>query len=236
MDKKEPSSSYNERLFSSGPRSIIHMARFRWLSKKLDMLNCKPGSVIELGCFDGKTIHFLPQKPGRYVGFDANWEGGLDLAKEIWQDQSGFDFIYCTAPEDITLEEHFEICICMETLEHVPPAMVEPYLEKLAKITDKYIFITVPNEKGLVFTIKHLTKKLLLMKTDQYSLAEFLNTAIGRMEKVRRHEHKGFDYEDLISVVCKYFQIIDISPCPFPWTPRSLGFGICLVGEPINDT
>lgn len=84
-------SSYNERLFGGGIGSRLHYARFHWLHQSLDRLNCRPSSVLELGCFDAKTIHFLPVLPERYVGLDANWEGGLDLAKTTWCD-ARFEF------------------------------------------------------------------------------------------------------------------------------------------------
>ncbi len=66
---------YNERLFSSGIRKKLHASRFYWLANCLTKLNFQYIRVLELGCFDRKTIDYLPLKPLRYLGFDASWEG-----------------------------------------------------------------------------------------------------------------------------------------------------------------
>ena len=57
---------YNERLFSGGFRGWLHSGRFQWLrnaTREIDV-----SSVFELGCFDGKSISYLPREPDRYLG------------------------------------------------------------------------------------------------------------------------------------------------------------------------
>ena len=44
-------------------------------------------NIIELGCFDGKLLDYLPNFPEKYLGLDANWEGGLELAKRKYKDK-----------------------------------------------------------------------------------------------------------------------------------------------------
>ncbi|OQW92732.1 MAG: hypothetical protein BWK78_00800 [Thiotrichaceae bacterium IS1] len=223
---------YNERLFSSGFRKTLHLARFNWLINRLAKLNCPYESVIELGCFDGKVINFLPSKPQRYLGLDANVEGGLDLAKEKWQQEANFTFKYCLTPDDMKLEgEQFDIAISMETLEHVPPTLVKPYLEELSKAIRGYIFITVPNEKGLVFLSKYVTKRLFVGDAHKYTLTELTNATLGRMHKVERNEHKGFDYEQLVKDISEYFQICEVSGIPFGFLPISLNFQVGIIGK-----
>jgi SAM-dependent methyltransferase len=221
---------YNERLFSSGLRGELHQARYRWLSRSLEKMGCRSRRVIELGCFDGKSIDFLPNKPRYYLGLDANWEGGLDIARERWKDHPEYDFQFCATPEDIHTTERFDICICMETLEHVNPGLVEPYLEVLARLTRQYIFITVPNEKGPLFAFKHSIKKIFGLPVEKYSLREFIYAAMGRMHRVRRNEHKGFDYARLI--LSKFFTIVEVSSLPYSWLPRWMTFGIGVIAKP----
>lgn len=84
MLKKKQGYGYNERLFSNGIRGKLHISRFEWVKERLSKLNCQCERVVELGCFDAKTIDFLPTKPDLYVGFDAEWENGLSLAKKKW--------------------------------------------------------------------------------------------------------------------------------------------------------
>ena len=145
--RKKSEAGYNERLFSGGIRRRLHMSRFEWLSKSLRKLNGEYQTCLELGCFDGKAIDFLPIKPIHYVGLDANWEGGLELAKAKWKKEPQYEFKQCNRPEEMQLKgETFDISICMDTLEHVPPDLVNAYLKELAKSTKKYIFVTMPNE------------------------------------------------------------------------------------------
>ena len=116
----------------------------------------------------------------------------------------------------------------METLEHVPPEFVEPYLFELSRAINGYLFITVPVERGLVFFVKHSLKKALRMKHESFGALEFLNCVFGRMSKVSRREHKGFDDRALVSQVKKYFDVISVTGVfpKFPTPALNLTIGI----------
>lgn len=224
---------YNERLFSSGIRRKLHYARFKWIREQFAKRNRPAESVLELGCFDGKLIDFLSSKPKRYVGFDANWEGGLDIAKTRWSGQEGFAFVEAASPAEMHLSaaDTFDVAVVMETLEHVPPELVDGYLRKISEHLNGYLFITVPNEKGLLFLAKWAAKKLLRGDSDQYSLSELLNATLGRMNRVARREHKGFDYRVLVENVARHFELIEVSGHPLQVLPASLCFGIGIVAK-----
>lgn len=233
MKNRKKGHGYNERLFSGGLRTWFHLARFDWLLAELKNRRCSAASIVELGCFDGKLLDFLPQSPLRYVGFDANWEGGLDIAKEKWKSHPNFSFHRVTTPEEMRLEadDTFDVAVAMETLEHVPPPMVDGYLSKIASHLDGYFFVTVPNEKGLVFLSKWLAKKLLRADADRYSFSELMNATAGRMSFVARREHKGFDYARLIGEMERHFDVIAVSGHPFGFLPYPLCFGIGIVAK-----
>lgn len=224
---------YNERLFSGGLRRYLHLARFRWFIRELNILRCPYKSVLELGCFDGKLIEFFPEAPTYYKGFDANWEGGLDKAYEKWGSFTNYSFFQACTPEDMHFgdDERFDIAVVMETLEHVPPEMIDGYLEKIAPRLDGYLFITVPNEKGVVFLAKWLTKRVFSKDAEEYSRKELLDAFLGRMNLVKRTEHKGFDYASLVAQVAEYFEVIKVSGHPFRFLPTSLCFGVGIVAK-----
>jgi 2-polyprenyl-3-methyl-5-hydroxy-6-metoxy-1,4-benzoquinol methylase len=225
------SPDYNERLFSGGFRTFLHEARFNWLIAQMRKLNCPAKSILEIGCFDGKVLHFLDKKPLRYVGLDANWEGGLDSAKKDWANEKQFSFQEIHSPDEIDIDfETFEMAVIMETLEHVPPEMIEGYLSKINAHTTGYIFITVPNEIGIIFLMKWLAKKIAFKSAEDYSLRELLNAVIGKCHLVRRHEHKGFDYRTLIDQVRETFDIVSVSSIP-GGLPPYLGFGVGIVAR-----
>lgn len=64
--------NYNERLFNGKNfRSNLHLARYTWLKKKIKQYNCPTDTVLELGCFDGKSLEFIEKAPGQYDGYDC---------------------------------------------------------------------------------------------------------------------------------------------------------------------
>lgn len=82
----------------------------------------------------------------------ANWEGGLDIAKQKWVHFPNYNFILCTKISDFEPKKnHFDISISQETVEHLLIIDLDKYLERLANATKTYCFISVPNEKGIVF-------------------------------------------------------------------------------------
>jgi 2-polyprenyl-3-methyl-5-hydroxy-6-metoxy-1,4-benzoquinol methylase len=228
---------YNERLFSGGIRRRLHLARFQWLTTKLDSLGCAADSVVELGCFDGKLLDFLPNVPTRYVGFDANWEGGLDVAKERRGKLSNCSFFQVSSPDEMHLKNKdiFEIAVIMETLEHIPPELIDGYLRVVSQHLNGYLFVTVPNEKGLVFLAKWIVKKVLSKDAHDFSFSELCNATLGRMDRIARDQRKGFDYQAMVHEIEKYFDVIDISGHPLGFLPHSLCFGIGIVAKPKNE-
>jgi 2-polyprenyl-3-methyl-5-hydroxy-6-metoxy-1,4-benzoquinol methylase len=224
---------YNERLFSGGIRSYLHLSRFKWFKVEVTRRKCLADFVLELGCFDGKLIDFLPIKPLRYIGFDANWEGGLDIAKTKWAAKPEYSFLKASSPEEMLLnsKDIYNIAVSMETLEHVPAELVDGYLRKIAEHLDGYFFITVPNEKGIIFLIRWLIKNTFSKDKENYTFLELLNSILGNMELVDRREHKGFDYKELIKNIEIYFDIINIAGFPFGFLPKSFCFGIGIIAK-----
>lgn len=227
-------SSYNSRLFGSNLiRKSFHMARFEWLNKTIKRLSIKYKNVIELGCFDGKVLDLLNKKPENYEGFDANWEGGLELSKNKVFNGINANFSKAEVPEDINFNhKEFELGICMETLEHIPPHLVCPYLEKLSKVIDGYLLITVPNEKGIFFLLKKIIKPKRQGDNYNFSFLDIFKLSLGFTNYVERNQHKGFDYDHLIYDVRKYFDVVSVSGySTFFYLPKFLSFGVGIVAK-----
>ena len=226
---------YNKRLFDkSSLRGKIHNARFIWLTEQIKKRCPNFKSVLELGCFDGKTLKYLPNSPSYYEGWDANWEGGLDDAIAKYKNVDNIKFCECETHEAFApIKENFDLSICMETLEHLPIYNYEEYIKTLAKHTTGYLFVTIPNEKKIPFAIKYLAKSTILrkQKMDQYKLGEVWNASMGRLDKVQRinTSHKGFDYEAMIETLRKYFVIDAVEGIPYRSLGPSLNFTIGVV-------
>lgn len=217
---------YNARLFSGGIRGYLHSSRFIWAKKIIDRL--RPESVIELGCFDGRLLDYI--KPHSYVGLDAGWEGGIDSAIERYRDIPAFHFYKSSMPADLARFDSgtIDLGVALETLEHIPPHMLDDYLRELSRIVSGHVVFSVPNEKGVVFLGKWIVKSILLRDDDgeKYKISEVLFATIGMTSKVRRDEHKGFDYEKLIDQIGTYFDIEAVSGVPFGFPFLSFSVGI----------
>jgi hypothetical protein len=221
-------------LFDGGLRGWLHRGRFQWLRRAIR--DADVSSVFELGCFDAKTLDYLPREPKRYVGVDADWEGGLSAAREAWP---RYEFIRCASPQDLdSVSGSFSCSICMDTFEHIPVELIDGYVDQLARLTRNQLFITVPVEKGPVFLGKYLSKRLVgsLSENDAdigaYTAAEVLYATLGRCEKVRRGEHKGFDYAWLAARIRRRFEIVTWEGYPFARLPKLTNFGVCMIAEP----
>ena len=230
----EAIADYNARLFRGGIYGRHHAARFHWLRDAVGSLGLRRASVLELGCFDARSVDYLPLEIERYVGLDAGWESGvrdgmaygLDAARERHAADPRFHFLRSTSPEDIAdLEGSFELGLCLETFEHIEPALVDRYLAVLAEKVSVCLLVTVPNEKGFSLLAKTLGAKLLgVDRSSRYSPREFFHALRGRMDRVPRDEHKGFDYAQLGRQIGRHFRQVAIAGVrpkilPSRWRP-----------------
>jgi len=232
----EELTNYNERLFNKSTlRGKLHYARFYWLQEKVNQYTPKAESVLELGCFDGKTIYFLPDSIKEYHGYDANWEEGLDLAQEEFENDKRLHFFQSENLDQFRPDkEMYSAVISMETLEHLPLIDLENYICKMHEHTSRYCYVSLPNEKGIVHLFKYLIKKYIARSLHEpYSLTDIINGFLGRFDKIERIEgtHKGFDQEHLISLLRKYFNVREIKSIPFRFIPIVFSFTIGLVLE-----
>jgi hypothetical protein len=225
---------YNERLFEGRSiRSFLHNARFEWFRNRVQKHVSSPFSMVELGCFDGRLIEFCPQPPLRYAGLDADWEGGLTAALKRFDGHPQWHFYKArdaSAMRDLP-SASFAVGASLETLEHVPPELVDDYLRELARVIDGWLFVSVPNEKGPAFLAKYLAKRFVMRSAQPYTPSEIWHATCGRMAMVERVEHKGFDWQSLIRQIEKYFEVVAVESIPFKSLPKSAAFTIGVIAR-----
>lgn len=230
-------SNYNEKLFSGGLRGGLHQMRFRWLQQQLREPE-DSYSLFELGCFDCRSLRYIP-RPKRYVGADAGWEGGINDAQMSFTNTKWMELVMAQSVHDLAPYEgqRFDYSMALETLEHIPDAVLRGYVEFLAKVTKKKLLVTVPVEIGPVFLVKHMVKSifsdLASGDTDTYTWSEIYWATRGRVEHVQRFEHKGFDYRKLIALLREYFNVTRVEGIPFRAFPY-LSFQVGIVAEPME--
>jgi hypothetical protein len=226
-------STYNERLFSGGLISRVHFSRYFWLSSRIKKLKIPVDRVFELGCYDAKSMNFLPSIPIRYVGYDANWGGGLDMARKNWKEKKTFSFIESTSPDDINTDEKFDIAICMEVCDYFPQPVLEQYFQKLAAVTERYLFVSVSNQTGLMFLVRHLINR----DIHKYPVSEIINTTLCRMDNVvhQPFTRRGFNFRSFANTMSKYFRIVEMYPYPIPGVPLRASYGVCMIGMALHN-
>jgi 2-polyprenyl-3-methyl-5-hydroxy-6-metoxy-1,4-benzoquinol methylase len=213
LNPEAATTAYNERLFSgSSLRRFYHMARFRWVADKASKHLGRALKLVELGCYDGRLFDTLGDRVSAYVGVDANWSGGLDLARQKYRGRKDVILIEAEGPEAFNRfkDGEFDVAAALETLEHVPPDLVASFLDQLQRVTRGHLFVTVPNELGPVFLAKYLGKKIVYGGEQSYSPAEIVAAALRRSDKVERDDHKGFDYRHIVSAVGERFEILRV--------------------------
>lgn len=224
---------YNELFFSgSGLRSYYHFARYRWLREQIDERTSGPLRIVELGCFDAKSIDFMPPRIESYVGLDANWDNGLEMGRARFAGRPDVKLIECQTVDGFApyADGQFNAAISLETLEHIPPELVSDYLCQIRRVTRGPFFVSVPNEMGPIFLAKHVAKRLRYGTVYSYSFRELVAATLRQSHKVERDEHKGFDYRLLARQLSEHFEIVSIEGLPGR-LPAALSLTVGIVAQ-----
>jgi cyclopropane fatty-acyl-phospholipid synthase-like methyltransferase len=218
MSSEAPSTTaYNERLFGRpGLRRSYHMARFNWVRDKIKAHALGDLRLVEHGCYDGRLFETLGSRVIEYVGVDSELSLGIELAQQKYAGRRDVTLIVADDPAALGLfaDKHFDAAAALETLEHVPPSLLERYLDELRRVTRGYLFVTVPNELGLVFLAKFLAKRFFFSGGEPYTLREIVAATLGRMRSIPRMQHKGFDYRRLLADIGERFDIVAVDGLP----------------------
>ncbi len=208
---------------SGGIRARLRQLRFEWVRAQLNLPE-DSYTLFELGCFNCKSLNYIP-KPSAYLGADAGWEGGLNDAQMTYVRKPWVELVMARTVHELMPFAHrrFDYSIALETLEHIPDPILHGYLAFMAGVTKQKLYITVPVEIGPMFLIKHLLKHVVSGCADaeshSYTLSEIYWATRGRADKVKRYEHKGFDYRHLITLLEHYFVIERVEGIPFKRFP-----------------
>lgn len=228
---------YNERLFNgSRLRRFYHFARFNWVAEQIEKLGLSHLRLVEIGCFDARLLDEIGSSVDEYVGLDADWEDGLETARRKYESRDDVTFHKTADPAPLRQypDGHFTAAAALETLEHIDPDMVGGYLDEVARVTSGPFFVTVPNELGLIFLLKHSVKLLVYRDGDprNYTWREVVAATLRNSDRIRRDEHKGFDYRKLIKEISERFEIERVEGVPRLGLPPSLSATVGIVARP----
>ena len=224
--------AYNDNLFHGNrARRFLHERRFWWLIDRLRRLHIRRADIIEIGCYDAKTISYLERSGiavNRYVGYEADADI-FDRVKAQWAVRPEVAIVKSTSSSDIDLSSTFDVGICMETLEHLPDELVDGYLQVLARVVRGPVFFTIPVERGAMLLAKQLGYRIFGMYGERLSWRDLLNGALSLTDRIPRHEHRGFDDRLMIERIARYFNVTESGGLFVPYF-TTLNFTLGIVG------
>ena len=145
---------------------------------------------------------------------------------------SAYSFQKSQCPGDLAIFSpgEFNLGVSLETLEHIKPELLDAYLQELARIVHGYLLFSVPNEKGFIFLLKYLLKFLTRSRGGEtYSLSDIVNLTLGYTSRVKRNDHKGFDFEVFKGQVEKYFDLVKMEAGPISFLPPRFNMTVTFV-------
>jgi hypothetical protein len=221
-----------------------HARRFEWMREQIASCHKQSISIIELGCYDARSLSYVPVNIHRYVGLDAGWQSGwsgetpfgLEAGLIRLKDRENFEARQSNSPRDIEqIRETFDIALVLETFEYLEPSALEPYIAALAgRVSDAgCLLTTMPNEKGLPLLAKALGAKLAGIRRSEYTATEFVHAVLGQLEHVPRgaRGRKGFDYGQIVRLLGKYFPFLELQGVGLMKLPPYLSTNIGVVAS-----
>lgn len=158
-----------------------YLTYMTYLKKKISAIS--PASLLDVGCGDGYMVNQLCRMsfPGVLRGVDTS-DRAITFAQAFCpRGKETF------AVQDIfKMEQQSEMVSMIEVIEHIPDAIVGPFLQKAFSLSSKYVLISVPT------TAFPLQKKH-YRHYDEALLAEqtaFASEAFDLVESVRIYDEK----------------------------------------------
>jgi SAM-dependent methyltransferase len=196
---------------------------------------------LDYGCGDGTFLGLLAtQQRISAVGAEVH----ASIVEDCRRRFAGFDHLRFVLVSDLEQSEpdSYDVIYCMEVLEHVtePEGLLKRFDHLLAP--GGTLVISVPIEIGLPLVVKQVVRRLAGWRgighypgTTGYSVRELLPSLLaGSAQHIERpvftsssggafHDHKGFNWRALRTLVCDRFEIVHEDTSPVRWLGPQLG-------------
>ena len=178
---------------------LVHASYTEWLTKKI--IDMKPGSVMDAGCGDGRTLFELEN-----AGFEGKKMLGIDFSERAIHFAKGFTKTSRFTTHDISespTDEKFELCVSFEVIEHIPPEKIDSYVKN----------ISLSLEQGGKLLISTPTTNIPTNKKHyQHFTAEILETYLKdyfEIEEIEYLNHENYWSNILSRILANKFFIIN---------------------------
>lgn len=155
----------------------------------------------------------------------GKWIGN---SRKKFSDKDFIKIKLCNSPSDFDLTPFntFDLCISLETLEHLKTSELDKYLSIIQKNLRGFSIITVPYEKDILFLIKYLVK-LFLGEAENYTFRELVYATVGHCYKIDQDNHKGSDYKNLEKMLSQYSKVDETTGVQTRHLPKFFNTKIC---------
>jgi SAM-dependent methyltransferase len=189
--------------------------------------------VLEIGCAHARLFELLDSSfKIKYTGIEICSEF-VEVAKQRYGHRPNFSIIERSVLDllDDIQAQHFDVIICLETLEHIPEREVVRIVEAIAKIAAKRFIFSVPVEIGPIVWLKNFGSWIMrYQRYEQYTLAETFWAGLYQLDKLPPHgiHHKGFDWRWLAQTIRHNMNIVKIRRLPTQMLPSGLSTSILI--------
>jgi 2-polyprenyl-3-methyl-5-hydroxy-6-metoxy-1,4-benzoquinol methylase len=109
-----------------------------------------PKDVVDIGCGEGMFLNVLHQKGAQVLGCDIS-NAALNVAPKV------FTIFQADATKPIRFNRKFDLCICVEIAEHIPPGRSKTLVKNVTQASDTIFFTAAPPGQGGVGHINEQT-------------------------------------------------------------------------------
>lgn len=208
--------------------------------------------LLDYGCGDGTFLGLLMSDggaPAAAVGADLDEETIIECQQRL----AGNRALRFVRTADLRGSEHdhaFDSVFCMEVLEHVVDST--PLLDDFERLLapSGALIVSVPIETGFPLIVKQIVRRVAGWRgvgyypgTTGYTPRELLTSVLAgstqhvprpvftREDQTTFHDHKGFNWKALRSMLAARFDLIRTLTSPVSWLGPQLGTQIWFVAR-----
>lgn len=105
----------------------------------------KPKKVVDVGCGIGTFTSVFKEYGASVIGIDGPWCKKELLFKNIEPEE----FLEMELEKEISLDNKFDLVVCLEVAEHLTPERADSFITDLIKLGDIILFsAAIPNQGG----------------------------------------------------------------------------------------
>jgi len=137
---------HHERVSPGDRKGLYLEADWRRLQYVIDQIPADARSVLEVGVGPGQMLNYLAMC------------GRFDQVVGVLQLADTLDFRLMSVEKLLFPDDHFDVVLCMEVLEHVPPSVMMLGISELRRVQKGMLAMSVPFEEPEPLPSYHLQR------------------------------------------------------------------------------